>query len=219
MCLQVKNLSLTLSSGQKVLHQVAFEMAAGEFVVLMGSNGSGKSTLMKVLNRQYSFSRGSVLLNGKNIKKIPNSRYAKDVITLTQFVGESLFLDMTVFENAELISTLSSKADLIQHLKKFNSNLVKAIDRPASELSGGEQQQLAFALSLTHRPTLLLLDEHTSALDPKTAEKIMQMTSAYVKAEGITCLMTTHHAEFAKRFGDRHFVMEAGELSERMSVN
>ncbi len=215
MCLQVKNVSLTLKSGQKVLNHVDFELAKGDFAVLMGSNGSGKSTLMKILNRQYAFSRGTVLLEGKNIKKIPKSEYAKTVITLTQRVGESLFLDMTVAENAQLIANLSAKAALIEHLQKFNSNLIKALDRPALELSGGEQQHLAFALYLTHKPSLLLLDEHTSALDPKTAEKIMQMTSDYVKAEGITCLMTTHHLNFAERFGDRHFVMESGMMNEK----
>jgi putative ABC transport system ATP-binding protein len=169
---------------------------------------------MKILNRQYAFSRGTVLLEGKNIKKIPKIEYAKTVITLTQRVGESLFLDMTVAENAKLIANLSSKAALTEHLQKFNSNLIKAVDRPALELSGGEQQQLAFALYLTHKPSLLLLDEHTSALDPKTAEKIMQMTSDYIKAEGITCLMTTHHLNFAERFGNRHFVMESGMMNE-----
>jgi putative ABC transport system ATP-binding protein len=214
MCLQVKNVSLTLKSGQKVLNHVDFELAKGDFAVLMGSNGSGKSTLMKILNRQYAFSRGTVLLEGKNIKKIPKIEYAKTVITLTQRVGESLFLDMTVAENAKLIANLSSKAALTEHLQKFNSNLIKAVDRPALELSGGEQQQLAFALYLTHKPSLLLLDEHTSALDPKTAEKIMQMTSDYIKAEGITCLMTTHHLNFAERFGNRHFVMESGMMNE-----
>jgi putative ABC transport system ATP-binding protein len=211
-CLKLKNLSFTLPTGLQLLKEINAEISPGEFVVLMGSNGSGKSTLMKMINRQYCGRQGQIFLNGKDIYKFKKNIFLKEVITLTQFVRESLFLDLTVLDNAKLIAGVHSACELESYLKDFNKNLIKAIHRPASELSGGEQQQLAFALYLTHKPSLLLLDEHTSALDPKTAEKIMQMTSDYVKTHQITCLMTTHNLNFAERFGDRHWVMEEGRL-------
>jgi putative ABC transport system ATP-binding protein len=210
--LELKNVSFTLPSGRRLLENINAEIFPGEFVILMGSNGSGKSTLMKVIHRDYYCKEGVIFLNGKNTAKIQRNRFLKEVIRLTQYVGESLFFDLTLFENAKLLTKIASVAELEKHLEDFNPNLLKAIHRPVSELSGGEQQQVAFALYLTHKPSLLLLDEHTSALDPKAAEKMIQMTQSYIKKHQITCLMTTHNLSFSERFGDKHWVMESGKI-------
>ncbi len=208
----LKNLNFTLPNGRQLLQNINAEISPGEFVILMGSNGSGKSTLMKLIHREYYCKEGMIFLNGENIAKIPRHQFLKKVIRLTQYVGESLFFDLTLSENAKLLTKILSEEALATHLAAFNPDLLKAMHRPISELSGGEQQQVAFVLYLTQRPSLLLLDEHTSALDPEAAEKMIQMTHDYIKKHQITCLMTTHNVNFAERFGDKHWVMESGKI-------
>ncbi len=210
--LQINSVSFTLPTGQKILHAVNLQVNPGEFLILVGSNGSGKSSLIKLINRQYQLREGNIQLNNKTIQKYSNKKLAQSVITLTQFTKDSLFMDLTVSENAKLIGKFNCHTKLATYLNEFNPALAQALKRPVSELSGGEQQQLAFALYMTKRPDLLLLDEHTSALDPKTAEKIMQMTELYIRQHHLTCIMTTHNLTFAERHGDRLIAMKNGRL-------
>lgn len=215
--LQINNVNFNLPSGQVILHQINTQIMPGEFVVLVGSNGSGKSSLIKLINQQYRLREGEIHLNGENIKKFSRKKLAEQMITLTQFVKDSLFVDLSIFENAKLITPITSLDELKKYLHAFNPNLADAVKKPVAELSGGEQQQLAFALYMTKQPKLLLLDEHTSALDPVAAEKIMQMTHDYVRAHQITCVMTTHNMDFAERFNDRLIVMKNGRLIQEVA--
>lgn len=214
--LQIKNLNFKLPSGQVILSQINMQILPGEFVVLVGSNGSGKSSLIKLINRQYRLREGEICLNNEDIQKFSHKKSAEYIITLTQFVKDSLFVDLSLFENAKLITPFKSIDELKKYLSNFNPNLAEAVEKPVSELSGGEQQQLAFALYMTKQPKLLLLDEHTSALDPIAAEKIMQMTHNYVRQHHITCIMTTHNMDFAERFPDRLIAMKHGHLLQNV---
>jgi putative ABC transport system ATP-binding protein len=98
------------------------------------------------------------------------------------------------------------------YLRGFNAKLGDALKSPLYNLSGGEQQILAFALYLCHQPELLLLDEHTSALDPKTAAKIMQFTANIIKEKKLTCIMTTHNLDFAVEYGNRVIALNEGNI-------
>ncbi len=217
--LQINDVNFNLPSGQVILHQINAQIMPGEFVILVGSNGSGKSSLIKLINQQYRLREGDINLNGENIQKFSRKKLSEQMITLTQFVKDSLFIDLSVFENAKLITPFKSINKLKEYLHAFNPNLAEAVKKPVAELSGGEQQQLAFALYMTKQPKLLLLDEHTSALDPVAAEKIMQMTHDYVRRHHITCLMTTHNMNFAERFSDRLIAMKNGRLIQSTKSN
>lgn len=216
--IDIKNLAFTLSSGMKIIDDVSFVIKPQDFIVLLGSNGSGKSTLMRLINRGYALSGGEILFDNKPLKNIPHQTFSKKVITLTQFVKDSLFFDLTIAENGKLIEesyhnpSLSSRQDLKAYLKAFNPKLAKALHTPVNNLSGGEQQILAFALYLCHQPDLLLLDEHTSALDPKIAGTVMEFTAKIIREKKLTCMMTTHNLEFALNYGNRVLALNHGKL-------
>jgi len=219
--INIDNATFTLPQGLSILKGISCEIKTHDFIVLLGSNGSGKSTLIKLLNRSYKLSSGTIILNGQNIEKFSDNVYAKKTITLTQFVRESLFFDLTIEENALMIETAYtpeqfSRKKFTEHLKDylygFNAKLVDSLKSPLYNLSGGEQQILAFALYLRHQPDLLLLDEHTSALDPKTATKIMQFTADIIKEKELTCIMTTHNLDFATQYGNRVLALNDGKL-------
>lgn len=222
--IKINDLQFNLPNGLTILKDINCTIHPQDFVILLGSNGSGKSSLIKCLNRHYLPSQGSIELDGKDIKQYSDSEFALSVSTLTQFVRESLFFDLTIEENALQIA-LAYDPYLRKHFKKksflqelrdylahFNHKLATSLKEPLYNLSGGEQQILAFALYLKHQPKLLLLDEHTSALDPKTAAKVMQFTADIVKAKQLTCIMTTHNLDFAADYGNRVMALSEGQL-------
>ena len=222
--IKASNVNFTLPSGTTLINDVSFEVAAHDFVVLLGSNGSGKSTIIKMLNRQYVPTSGNILLNNKNIESISHQQFSEDVITLTQFVRDSLFFDLTIAENAILIEESYYKnhkqrfskhqfiKSLGEYLSGFNTKLASALNTPLFNLSGGEQQILAFALYLRHQPKLLLLDEHTSALDPKTGQAIMDFTAKIIREKKLTCIMTTHNLDYALHYGNRLLAINNGQI-------
>lgn len=219
--LELESLQFKLPNGRVILNQINASVTQGQWIILTGENGSGKSTLMKILNRQYKPSEGKIYLDHQNLQQINPKLLSQKIITLTQFVKDSLFLQLSVFENACLIAnfkkmpTESSRQEALKiYLASFNPHLASLIDQRVASLSGGEQQQIAFALYLTHQPSLLLLDEHTSALDPKAAQQVMAMTERYIRENQITCLMTTHQTQFANTFGDVIWRMQDGRLEE-----
>jgi putative ABC transport system ATP-binding protein len=222
--INIDNVQFTLPNGLEIIKGLSCTIEKEDFVVLLGGNGSGKSTLIKLLNRHYLPTQGTIEFDGKDIKKYSDSEYAISVITLTQFVRESLFFDLTIEENAQQIALAYDPylrkhfkkkpflADLKKYLGEFNEKLAQGLKEPLYNLSGGEQQILAFALYLKHQPKLLLLDEHTSALDPKTADKIMQFTGKIIKEKKLTCIMTTHNLDFAIDYGNRVLALNDGRL-------
>jgi putative ABC transport system ATP-binding protein len=222
--IQFSHVDFTLPNGTNIVNEISFEIKPLDFLILLGSNGSGKSSLIKLMNREYTPSGGEILLEGSPIQKISHQKLSSQVITLTQFVRDSLFLDLTVEENALLIeesycqlseqifSKASFKKSLSHYLKPFNEKLSHSLYTPLSRLSGGEQQILAFALYLKHPPKLLLLDEHTSALDPKTGKMIMEFTHKIIQEKHLTCVMTTHNLDYALEYGNRLLAINHGKI-------
>ena len=207
--MKINNLSFSI--GEKhIINHITLSINPGDFVVILGGNGSGKSTLLKLINQTYRCTSGKIIFP-ENFK----------IVTLTQFITDSIFTDLTIEENALLIESASPQpsfhkktllAELPTYLSQFNPNLPKALKTRVNQLSGGEQQILAFALYLRHQPDLLLLDEHTSALDPKKADGVMALTHEYLLKNRITCLMTTHSLPYAVKYGNRLIALRDGQI-------
>jgi putative ABC transport system ATP-binding protein len=209
--LTLNNLSFSTPE-RNIIQDISLSIDPEDFVVILGGNGSGKSTLLKLINQTYHQTSGNISFTNKINPKI---------VTLTQLMSDSLFMDLTVEENALLIesalfkTTPSKKIFLSQlpaYVSQFNLNLPNALKTRVRQLSGGEQQILAFALYLRHKPDLLLLDEHTSALDPKKADAVMAFTNQYLQQHKITCLMTTHSLSYALQYGNRLIALSDGHI-------
>jgi putative ABC transport system ATP-binding protein len=205
-----------IMGSQTILSAIDLTVAETQIVMCLGSNGSGKSSLLKLIDRRYPLQKGECHLASIPLRRYSAKQLARAVITLTQNPLDSLFAQLTVEENARLAGHRAAgrlkKEVLREHLHAFNPKLVHHLDTLAGQLSGGEQQALTLALACLAKPKLLLLDEHTSALDPHTADHLMQLTSHTVKAQGITCLISTHHVEHALRYGDRLIALKQGKI-------
>ena len=215
--LKLTHISFSINH-QSILRNIDLEVAQGDFLVLVGANGSGKSTLLKVINGHYVATHGSICLKGKRLENYKQSELSRTIVTLNQFVCDSLFIDLTVAENMRLIAAAHKiphqimVENFLQLLNQFNPALKQVLNRKVKDFSGGEQQVLAFALYLQLQPQLLLLDEHTSALDPKTAYKIMQFTRQVLIKRRLTAIMTTHRLEDALECGNRLIAMADGTI-------
>lgn len=208
--------------GEKtIIQDFSANIYPGDFIVLLGGNGSGKSSLLKLINRTYHHSSGTILLADKPIEQYKNTELRHKLITLTQFTTDSIFADLTLEENALLIESALYQNDLNQktflaelptYLTTFHPTLYKSLKTQMKNLSGGEQQIAIFALYLRHQPDVLLLDEHTSALDPKKADYVMAFTQKMITEKKITCLMTTHALMYALKYGNRVMAIREGEL-------
>ncbi len=219
--LQLKSVELQVAKDKNILKNINFSLNKGDFLVVVGGNGSGKSSLMKVMNRQYHATKGSVLLEACDIQQFSFLEFSKKVVTLNQSIHQSLFMDLTLEENALLLEMsfnprFNKKKVLSQiktELELYHPKLIRALKMPIHSLSGGEQQILAFILYLRRNPTLLLLDEHTSALDPKTAAMMMTMTAKIIAERQLTCVMITHSLADALQYGNCLLSMKDGEIN------
>lgn len=212
--LDVKNLSLKIPGLDKpILNNINYQVAKGDFVIILGSNGSGKSSLLKLIDHRYQPTSGKIL----------TEKSKSDVITLTQNTNESLFGSLTLLENYLLVKqrhesklfAIASKQErefFANYLIEFNPNLSTKLDQIVDRLSGGEKQALALALSVLYPPKILLLDEHTSALDPKSGQDLMALTHKIATAHHITCMLTTHDLDIALQYGNRILALRHGEV-------
>lgn len=221
--LKLVNVDFNPFQAKAIIKQVNLDIYEHDFLVLVGGNGSGKSSLIKLINRAYQQSSGSIYFEDKLINQYPFKEITKKILTLNQSVSNSLFMDLTIEENAIILEmnrvgprvSFNRKKFLLEikdYLSEFNKKLSVTMKSSISRLSGGEQQILAFALYLRNKPSLLLLDEHVSALDPRTSDKIMEFTQSIITKHGITCLMTTHNLDYALKYGTRLVAIKEGEL-------
>jgi putative ABC transport system ATP-binding protein len=208
---------------QPIIQEVNYQVKIGDFVVLLGSNGSGKSSLLKLLDRRYQETGGEIIFAKRNLAKYQQSELARQIITLTQNCQDSLFTSLTVLENCLLaqercprkkpaIFTCNMRDFFKEYLAQFNSNLPTKLNEITINLSGGEQQALVLALSMLHPPKLLLLDEHTSALDPQAAANLMRITDDLIRKHRITCILTTHDLDIAVNYGNKILALRGGKI-------
>ena len=210
--------------GTPIFKDLSLDVFSGEFVMLLGGNGSGKSSFIKMVNGLAMPTSGSVTFQDKDLLNSSISRRSKSIITLTQDLNLSTFSDLTVLENClialcrtksfSFFSNAKEKRMMIkEHLTFYNVDLCDKLYTQVSSLSGGERQTLALALSLWDHPKLLLLDEHTSALDPHKAKKLMDLTHEVVREKGITTFVVTHSLNDALLYGSRLIVLNRGVIT------
>lgn len=227
--LSIKDVSLHLASIDKpILRDINYQIFDKDFIIILGSNGSGKSSLLKCLDRRYQPTSGNIFLEEKLLSKFSVKQFSQKVITLTQNPHESLFCSLTIFENYLLvrqcrdrnlfsINNRHAREFFAEYLQEFNSNLSHKLDQVVEKLSGGEKQALALALSVLYPPEILLLDEHTSALDPKSAKQLMELTQRVIANHRITSILATHDLDIARNFGNRILALRQGVILRQIN--
>ncbi len=222
--LQLQNVNKAFPQMQTpALKEINLNFEAGEYCIILGSNGSGKSTLLKIISGEYKSDSGKILLNGKNITKQKMHKRAINISNVAQDITKGTVQDMTLLENMSLSIIRGRKSRftffknniniISEKIKSLNLNLEKYLHSNMSNLSGGQRQAIATLMAMHPTPDLLLLDEHTSALDPRSHEKIMDFTDSFIKKHRITSLMITHNIEDAVKYGNRLIIMHHGEIA------
>lgn len=213
--LEITKLYKTYENSQDpILKGIYLHLSPGDFCVIIGSNGSGKSTLFKAITDEINIDSG-------NIKK--NSH----VSIVTQNINSGTIPEMTMLENI-VLSKLSLKNpgfrfyknyrnQIISEIRELNLGFEKFIDTPLNSLSGGQRQIIATFMALNSGSKIILLDEHTSALDPKSQKILMGYTAKAVKDYKLTALMITHKLEDAHKYGNRLIMMHNGKIIHQLN--
>ena len=239
--LKLHNISKTFNPGtvneKTALSSVDLHLAPGDFVTILGSNGAGKSTLFGAIAGSFVVDTGAIHLDGVNITNMPDYKRSKFIGRLFQDPLKGTAPNMTIEENLALaymrassgtspFSMISRKdrAEFRDRLAELGLGLEDRMNHPVGLLSGGQRQALTLLMATLVTPKLLLLDEHTAALDPATAEKVLDLTKKIVEENRITCLMITHNIPSALSLGNRTIMMNNGSIvlelagEERMTM-
>ena len=228
--LRITNISKTFYPGtineKKALTELSLHLEKGDFVTILGSNGAGKSTLFNAIAGAFPVDSGCIRLDGQNITSMPDYRRSKFIGRMFQDPLKGTAPNMTIEENLALAYmrattgtspfSMISRADRREfrdRLSMLGLGLEDRMDHPVGLLSGGQRQALTLLMATLVTPKLLLLDEHTAALDPATAEKVLELTEKIVAENHITCLMITHNIPSALRLGNRTIMMKDGRIA------
>lgn len=206
---------------KKALTDLSLHLAPGDFVTIIGSNGAGKSTLFNAIAGDFLADSGSIILDGQDITFAPAHKRSKHIGRLFQDPMRGSAPGMTIEENLSMASgrggwlshiTRSDRALFRDKLALLDMGLEDRMRQPVGLLSGGQRQALTLLMATFCPPKLLLLDEHTAALDPATAEKVLEITKDVVAEHQITTLMVTHNMRQALELGNRTLMMDSGGI-------
>lgn len=207
----------------KVLSNLSITINDGEFVSIIGSNGTGKSTLLNIISGLVKESSGEISLNDMTLTALPEHSRTRIISRVFQDPAAGACPSMTVRENLSLALNKGKLLNLkrcLRHstetleglLERISLDLKKYMDVKVKYLSGGQRQALALVMASVSNPQVMLLDEHTAALDPKTSNEIMDLTDSIVREKNITTLMVTHNLKHALTYGDRLIMLHKGEV-------
>lgn len=226
--LDIKNITKVFAQGtpneHKALDDLSLNLSAGEFVTIIGSNGAGKSTLFNAICGTFFCDNGKILLDDKEITYEKEHKRAKVIGRVFQDPMKGTAPNLTIEENIALAYSRSNhgalamalnKRDLYmfrEHLAEFDMGLEDRMKTKVGLLSGGQRQVVTLLMCTIVLPKLLLLDEHTAALDPATSDKIMKITNNIVKKNNLTTLMITHNMNSALKIGNRTIMMDSGKI-------
>lgn len=223
--LDVRNITLTFNHGttdeKRALDDLSLHAEHGDFISIIGANGAGKSTLFNAIAGSFLTDSGEILLDGEDITLMPEHKRAKRIGRLFQDPMRGSAPGMTIEENLALAAgtggwlshvTRAEKQRFRDRVALLGMGLEDRMRQPVGLLSGGQRQALTLMMATFHPPKLLLLDEHTAALDPGTAEKVLTLTKQIVQENGLTCLMITHNMLSALELGNRTIMMHRGRI-------
>ena len=226
--LDIQRISKTFNPGtvneKKAITDLSLHLNKGEFVTVIGSNGAGKSTLFNAIAGSFYVDAGAITVGGHNMTFLPEYKRAKRIGRLFQDPLKGTAPNMTIEENLALAArrgqprglkwgiTALERADYRELLKTLDLGLEDRLTAKVGLLSGGQRQALTLLMASLKQPKLLLLDEHTAALDPKTADKVLALSDQIVQENNLTTLMITHNMKDAIAHGNRLIMMDAGRV-------
>ena len=223
--LSLSHISKTFNPGtlnaKLALDDLCLDVNEGDFITIIGSNGAGKSTMFNAIGGSFYTDSGTIMLDGEDITLMAEHKRARTIGRLFQDPMLGSAPGMTIEENLALAAghggwlSSISKADkkrFRDQLALLDMGLEDRMKQPVGLLSGGQRQAMTLMMATMNPPKLLLLDEHTAALDPATAEKVLELTQSIVKEHSLTCLMITHNMQSALELGNRTIMMNGGKV-------
>ena len=241
--LRIDNISKTFEADtineKKALDNISLVLNDGDFVSVIGSNGAGKSTLLNAIAGVFDIDCGQIFIDDIDVTKMPEFKRASYIGRVFQDPKIGTAADMWIEENLALADRRGKKRGLKQGiseeerkkylsiLKSFDLGLEDRMTTKVGLLSGGQRQALTLLMATLQKPSLLLLDEHTAALDPKTANKVLELTNKIVTENSLTTFMVTHNMKDALKYGNRLIMMNNGRIildvsgveKEKLAVN
>ena len=212
-----------------ILNDVSLDIYEHDFTTILGGNGAGKSTLFNSIAGTLPLTSGSIRIMGEDVTYFSPEKRAKYLSRVFQDPKMGTAPRMTVAENLLIAKFRGEKRGLFPRklsaykeefqatIEKVGNGLEKHLDTPIEFLSGGQRQALSLLMATLKRPELLLLDEHTAALDPKTSVALMELTNDFINKDHLTALMITHHMEDALKYGNRLIVMKDGQIIQDLN--
>ena len=227
--LEIKNVTKIFNGGtvnEKIaLRSLNLKLEDGDFVTVIGGNGAGKSTMLNCVAGVYDVDEGQIFIDGVDVTSLPEYKRAKFIGRVFQDPMMGTAATMQIEENLALASrrggsrtlrpgiTKQEREEYVEQLKTLDLGLEERMTSKVGLLSGGQRQALTLLMATLWQPKLLLLDEHTAALDPKTAAKVMEVTRTLVNQDRLTTLMITHNMRDAIEYGDRLIMMYEGRIA------
>lgn len=226
--LDLQNITTTVNAGtneeKQILKNINLKLEDGDFVTLLGTNGAGKSTLLNIINGSIFPTSGKILLKDQDLTNLSEVKRAKYIAQVFQDSKMGTAPRMTVAENLLLATKRGEHRGLRlrgldKHMQEFKrqaaqlpNGLNERLNTFVGNLSGGQRQTLSFLMATIKRPDLLLLDEHTAALDPNTSRELLELTDKVVQEEHLTCVMITHQLKDAIKYGNRTIILNNGRI-------
>ena len=230
---ELKNATKIVKSGfdeeKIILNDVSLDIYEHDFITILGGNGAGKSTLFNSIAGTLPLTSGTIRIMGEDVTNFSPEKRAKYLSRVFQDPKMGTAPRMTVAENLLIAKFRGEKRGLFPRrlsaykeefqatIEKVGNGLEKHLNTPIEFLSGGQRQALSLLMATLKRPELLLLDEHTAALDPKTSVALMELTNDFINKDHLTALIITHHMEDALKYGNRLIVMKDGQIIQDLN--
>lgn len=226
--LKIENVTKTFNKGsvneKTVLKDLSLHLKEGDFVTVIGGNGAGKSTMLNIVSGAYAPNEGKIMIDGVDVTRMPEHKRAKYIGRVFQDPRMGTATDMWVEENMAVADcrgmrrglkwaiTNKDRQRFREQLALLDLGIEDRLSTKMGLLSGGQRQAITLLMAAMKKPKLLLLDEHTAALDPKTAAKVLEITDKLIMENGLTALMITHNMKDAIAHGNRLIMMNAGKI-------